>query len=157
MRSVNWEVDSSVNYFQSLCKDILNLDQTNILWWYFGAKTSSFPLFLFASLCQYHLSCFKMSHKIWCVRNTCCEFLLAQTYHDGKNVDIIRLFMISKYQDKWKFLIVIPQNETLGKNPLYRNISLEKSIMIICCNYVLFRYQNSTCCSWEKLICAPCL
>lgn len=158
MISGNWEVDSSTNYFQSLSKGMLNLDQTNLLRWYFGAKTSSFSLSFFClQVFVSTISVVKMTHKIWYMRNTCCEFLLAHTYHDGKNRAIIRLFMISKYQDKCKFWIVIPQNETLGKNPLYKNTTLENIYNIIYCNYVLFRYQNSTCCSWEKQIWAPSL
>lgn len=90
MRCGNWEVDSSTNCFQNLCKDMLNLDQTNLLQGYFGAKTcfcslSFFCLQVFVST----ISVLKMAHKIWCMRNTCREFLLAQTYHDGKNRDKI--------------------------------------------------------------------
>lgn len=47
MRSDNWKVKSSTNYFQSLCKEMLNLDQTDLLQWYFRAKTLSFSFFVF--------------------------------------------------------------------------------------------------------------
>lgn len=128
-----WELNSCTNYFQSLCKAKMNLDQTNLVQWYFVAKSSSFSVFclqVFVST----ISIVKMTHKIQYMRNTCCEFLLAKTYHDEKNRDIIRLFIISKYQIKFKI-----QNETLGKNPLYKNTTHKTSIAIIYCNYMFIQ------------------
>lgn len=75
------------------------------------------------------------------------KFLLMQTFHDGKNRNGIRLFVVSKFQDNCRFQTVISPNETLGKNPLCKNTILEISVTIIYCNYVLFIHQNSTCCS----------
>lgn len=60
---VIWELNSCTNYFQSLCNAKLILDQTNLLQWYFVAKSSSFSLFclqVFVST----ISIVKMTHKI---------------------------------------------------------------------------------------------
>lgn len=130
-----WELNSRTNYFQSLCKAKLNLDQTKLLQWYFVAKSSSFSLSLFClQIFVSAISIVKMTHKIQYMRNTCCEFLLAKTYHDEKNRDIVRLFMISKYQNKCKV-----RNETPGKNPLYKNTTHETSVTIVYCTYVIIQ------------------
>lgn len=75
------------------------------------------------------------------------KFLLTQTFHDDKNGNVVRLFVVSKIQDKCRFQTVISPNETLGKNPLCKNTIIEIFVTIIYSNYMLFIYQNSTCCS----------
>lgn len=96
----------------------------------------SFP-FLFAGFCH-TISIVKMTHKIQYMRNTCCEFLLAKTYHNEKNRDVIRLFMISKYQIKCKVQMKLWERIYPAKIQPMKHPS-QLFIVIMC----LFRYQNN--------------